>query len=1327
MTDRGFMQSAGRRLRTSLRLLMVVVLAVWFVFASVVIALRYWILPEIGQYRGWIETSISRTVGLPVTIGKIEAGWAGLRPELILGEVQVANPAGQTVLAFNRIEAVLGWTTSLLFLEPRLHRLAIEAPVLHIERDTAGNFYVAGLPIDLAGDPKASAADWILRQRHVQVRQALVVWEDHLRGAPPLIVEQIDLEVDNLGPWHRFGLRGVPAAGMAGAVDLRGDLRGDSIARLTNWRGQVFAQAADVDLAIWQAWIDYPVNLPQGRGGVRAWLELERGWPVAATADVALADLQLRLRDDLPALDLQTANGRMQAWRDAKGYRFAVRGLAVQPRDGPPLAPLNGEVAWQMEEAPATGIRGTTRFERLDLAALGHLARSLPLDAASRQLVEDYAPQGQLRELAASWRGNAESLAEYALTTRFDDLGWRAQGRIPGAVGLSGSLETNQQDGLLVLRDGPAMLDLPAVFPESRLAFDTLAASVQWRRDPEGVEVVLRQASFSAPDAQGAASGRYRWRGYGAGEIDLSAKLERADARAVWRYMPHLVPEATREWLRNGLQGGVASDVELVLRGDLQRFPFAGEGPARDQFLVTGKLRDGALEYAPGWPPIADIQGELRFAGAGMEITARRATSLGAALTDVRAAIDDFAAPDGALLRVKGKAAGPSPEFVRFLDNSPLGDLLGHFYRDMRIAGNGELALGLEIPLNHAADTRVDGQYRFLGNAFQVTPLLPAVEQLTGTLMFTDSGATAPSLAGSFLDAPLRVSVRSENRQVFVSANGAGNPGRLRSTLDWPLLDEISGSARWRADVSVRPGARLEVAVTSDLQGLASRLPAPLGKSAASALPLRVVRSMPLDRPPGATDAADGLRIEAGSRLTVQLTGRFGDGAFSIARGGVAIDTPLRVPDQGWLVAADTRELDLDAWRAFLDRHRPAGGDSERSAGSSVPMPSLDLRADRLRAFGRDWQQLRLTAIPAGGELQGRIEARELGGDWQWQPEGRGRLRARLKHLHLPKTPAGDAIAEAPATDGPSATAGLPGQGRSPATEETLPDLDILADDAAYGDVRFGRLELAARNEGRLWQIQRLAFENPDGEGSGTGLWQTGTSQRTELEFDVKARNVGGLLDRFGYADAVRRGTASVSGRLAWVGPPTLPDIPSLSGELKLAAAKGQFNKLEPGIGKLVGLFSLQTLPRRITLDFRDVFSEGFAFDDIDGRFGVKQGVLHTDELRINGPAAKVLMSGDVDLKNETQNLRVAILPELGGTVALGAVVLANPVAGVATLLAQKLLRDPLNKAFAVEYQITGGWNEPKVDKVGQVVIPGRGPQGPGRGAPAARPAPVEP
>jgi uncharacterized protein YhdP len=126
---------------------------------------------------------------------------------------------------------------------------------------------------------------------------------------------------------------------------------------------------------------------------------------------------------------------------------------------------------------------------------------------------------------------------------------------------------------------------------------------------------------------------------------------------------------------------------------------------------------------------------------------------------------------------------------------------------------------------------------------------------------------------------------------------------------------------------------------------------------------------------------------------------------------------------------------------------------------------------------------------------------------------------------------------------------------------------------------------------------------------------------------------------------------------------------------------------------------SLQALPRRITLDFSDVFSKGFRFDRINAAARVDEGALKLREFRMRGSAADVEMTGDVDLVRETQDLRVRVLPSLGDSAALG-IGIVNPVAGVAAAIAQRILKNPLGQIFAFDYNVSGGWTDPKVDKI---------------------------
>jgi uncharacterized protein YhdP len=181
----------------------------------------------------------------------------------------------------------------------------------------------------------------------------------------------------------------------------------------------------------------------------------------------------------------------------------------------------------------------------------------------------------------------------------------------------------------------------------------------------------------------------------------------------------------------------------------------------------------------------------------------------------------------------------------------------------------------------------------------------------------------------------------------------------------------------------------------------------------------------------------------------------------------------------------------------------------------------------------------------------------------------------------------------------------------------------------------------------------------------------------------------------------VRGGEGELTGHVTWNGPPTDLDYASLSGTVQIRAEDGQFVKLKPGVGRLLGVLSLQALPRRITLDFKDVFGEGFAFDRIDGTATITGGVMKTDNLGMIGPSANVVMTGTADLARETQNLHVRVVPTVGDSVAAAAgLALLNPVVGVGVWVAQKLLKDPIGQMFAFEYAITGSWEDPQVEKL---------------------------
>jgi uncharacterized protein (TIGR02099 family) len=621
-----------------------------------------------------------------------------------------------------------------------------------------------------------------------------------------------------------------------------------------------------------------------------------------------------------------------------------------------------------------------------------------------------------------------------------------------------------------------------------------------------------------------------------------------------------------------------------------------------------------------------------------------------------------------------------------------VGARIDHFTEDMRATGDGRLDIGLAIPLDPAriGESKVDGSYRLLNNEVLVDPALPPLRLVNGNLKFTEKDIRIPEIKATLFDGPLVVKGGTQrDGKVLITADGSVSAAQLGKQLDLPLLDKLSGAAKYRGEVRIRKRSA-DLVIASNLLGLAANLPEPFRKSADEAWPLSFEKVF---LPNGAQRGGEPVvrdQIEArlGNLLSLQLIRRKRGDSYVAERGAIAIGRPLQMPERGVTVGVTAKRLDVDAWRQLLANKSSAGkAEGASAAPGAWPVTGVNLKADAVVLLGRTYADFDLAASATGSTSalwQIHLASREATGDLQWEGAGRGKLTARLKKIQLEPLASGASGANSPPTE---------------ALEE-LPALDIVADDFSIGQRRFGRLEVRARNEGQVWRLDKIQMSNPVGSLTGSGQWQIARgSNRTQLDFKLDSSDIGKLLDRLGYPGAVRNGTATMEGKIGWNGPPAGLDYETLGGEMRVEAARGQFAKLDPGAGKLLGLISLQSLPRRITLDFRDVFSEGFAFDSIAGKLTLKNGVMRTDRLQIDGPAARVVMRGETDLQHETQRLNVNVQPDLGGTAALG-IALVNPLIGVATLLAHKILQNPLNQLFGFDYLVTGSWDDPKVEKL---------------------------
>jgi uncharacterized protein (TIGR02099 family) len=872
-------------------------------------------------------------------------------------------------------------------------------------------------------------------------------------------------------------------------------------------------------------------------------------------------------------------------------------------------------------------------------------------------------------------------------------------------------LEATQDKGELQVASRHVELTAPRHFAEA-LALDSLDAVVRWERKPDGTTVRIQKFEFANPDVSGSAAGTYRFANGGTGAVDMNAQLARADISRVHRYVPLAAKEGLRRWLQTALKRGTLTDVRLKLAGNSADLPFASG--KRGQFLVTAKARDVVLDYAAHWPGIEDVDADIRVDGARLTIDASRGRVYGATVGKTRTEIADLTA-ENPLLRIDGTAAGPFADFLRFIASSPVAEWIDHVTEGAEGAGEGRLALQLGIGLARPAESKVAGEFTFVPGGRLRLPGLPVLSQLNGALSFTESEVRARDVSTEVLGGPARLALASGAGRVRLTATGSAPMAQVRRELGYPYLDRLAGTMDWSLGMNLRPDQAWTL--ESTLKGVAVDLPAPLGKSAAETLPLRIERRVDGQRPDADFVVATYGRsaLFAAHRQLGPAGATIDRALLSLGRAAERADA-ARAERPGFWLRGEVATLDVDEWIALARRGdgRGTGAGTGRTE-ADVTFAGADLKVGVLDAFGVRYDNLDITARRSREGWNLDLRGEELAGSATWvEPNPdlpAGRISARLNRLGLPGK--GD-LGPQP---GVPAKARVPDPKGEAASDTAWPELDIVAESLATKGRDLGRLELNARPRVGEWRIERLALVSGDGRLEASGDWRLiGREQQTRLTVALDAKEAGAVLARFGYPDALQGAPTKIEGQLSWAGSPLGFDYPTLSGAFRLEVGAGRFTRVEPGLGKLVGVLSLQALPRRITLDFRDIFSEGFTFDEITGTVQVANGVMSTSNLKLLGPAAQVEIAGDADLARETQRLSVRVQPALSGGVSAGAALLffANPlvgaVVGAGSLLAQKVLKDPIEQMFSYQYAVTGSWSDPVVTRSGSAtasVAPG--------------------
>ncbi len=1239
--------------------------------ALVLAAARLWV-PTLSDYRNDIIAAASVALDRPVNIRRMEATWRGLSPVLKLRDVTIGGaPAAPQRLDINQIWISIDVQHFLAERELRISGVDVIGIDLTLARDDQGRVYIEELPLD--ADPGGAGAH-LTEMSRLTLHDASVTLRNPPGLAEPQRFHDVTLSLVNRGSWHELSGYALLPETIGERVEIGAQLYGRSPNPL-DWHGVAYFRGSALVLSTLLHDQLPELLVASGSTDMRLWAKLEAGRPVSVKGEIGVEDLTVQYgsgegeaRFDADRL------GTQFGWRQqAEGWQLALQELQFS-REARSWSAENLSVAVTRRD----DVRHiSASLSQLDLEVLAGLLTVLPIDDRVRMQLLALRPTGQMQNLSASLRQGEGLFRVDHFDAQFSKLGVAQSGPVPALAGLDGAVSGAADAGVVTLDSHALELHDTRLF-RAPLLFDRLQGEVYWNDTGEGIELTTRGLGLAndhlalqgdlflaLPGDQGVAS------------MDLQLAIPRAEVARIRDYLPaEVMSPVGVAWLDRSLTGGEVREGSVIIQGPLDRLPYDhGEGKLEVRLPVVG----ATLDFNEHWSPVTQLDAQVNFTGRQMDIHSQAGRIRSAALHGVHAQIRDLAHPR---LTLRGDVKGELSVMLAELGSSPLGETYGGLVDRITTTGSADLALDILVPLgDHADPVTVSGQIGLQGNTLQVSDNEIDLRQVRGRLEFDTEGIRGEGLQATLFERPVQARVWTESTNGGVThIELAGKLALIEQLLaeGHILRKAITDDSDWRVRLTGRgkpvrgKPADLAISLRSTLAGTAIDLPAPLGK------PRDSVRELSI-RVAGLERSEQQLEFELAGVMSGRLVIETQDQlAARVRRGALALaGTEPVLPDRdSLLISGRLERFRLADWQPYF-----AAGDA--SAGLplqlSMQIGELEMLGHRIReaeldieSAGRVWT-IRGRGGPAAGEARLTRTA-----------DGIDTVVMDLQRLELESV-----------EDGQQTRAFAP---------DDMPAIQATAQQLVYNGVNYGSLDLLVEKQpGGMVDISRLAMSSETLTLRMSGSWQaTEHDSLTNVELEVSDARMDWLLEQFGYQKVMKGGDLSGSLQANWPGAPWAFAADSVEGKIRVVIKDGQILEVDPGAGRMLGLLSVTMLPKRLALDFSDLFEKGFGFERIAGNFVLDAGNAYTNDLEIDGAAAKIDISGRVGLAAQDYDQLVTVTPYLQSGLPLAGTIAGGPAVGAAVIVAEKLLGETLglNEIARTQYTLTGPWSEPAITRL---------------------------
>jgi uncharacterized protein (TIGR02099 family) len=1217
-------------------------------------------------YREQVAAKLGVMLGRPVAIGDVQLTWRGYYASLDLDDVvlQATDPSLMPLTA-TRLR--------LAFSLPRLARrdwmpvrVDIDGAELAVERDADGKLHVQGLDDGPDRDLR-EALEQFARLGRLRLTRCIVVWHDLPLKLDPYRFEITRSDLIQRSGRFEFDLElGLPPE-LGQSLSVHAELDGH-LADPSSWTGPWGGYLRGLTAApLLKNWLVPGASLSFERARLRLRGELDHGAVPALAADWESGRIEAELGGDKFEYKALVADGDIAF--DDSGASLNLQHFELQGHDGAwPETRADfrlQRVGAQQEGLKAYELSASADFLRLqDLAPWLRLIRGVPPQVAA---LHDAA--GDVSHLVLRLR-QAEERDQYAIRAELKDLALPSAGRKVGFAKLSGELSANEHGGRLTLRQVPLRLELPKVF-DGTVPFDALSGALAWTRRGADWQLQVPDFRWRLLGAHGRGEVAVELPAEGSPRLKLGTRLSAEDATRFKPYIPRQWGKDLHDWLSRAVVSGRVPVGALTIEGPLADFPFNQTN--NGVFSLDLDVAGGKLAFHPDWPAVDKMTARLKFRGNSLGIESDGASLLGARIGRIDASIKDF---HDARLNLDGEVAGSLKQLYRVVAESPLKQNLGALVRHTRGEGPAQVRLHLEVPLHGHIEVLAEGAVVVNDALLYYNGLKEPIRQINGEIVFGPAGVSSGPLAAQFYEVPVRAEILADTPKHsrlsadFRFAPRADGSGVSELVPGW-LRGRLRGESQWKAELKLDGAADSALRLSTDMRGIAVDFPEPMGKGADEEIPLGLSFS---------ADERSRLRIgvEYSRRLGADL--RFNEGmtlASALLQVGAGEMPPAT--EDGLTITGKADTLDLAAWSAAL-----AGmGDSE----NLTILKRVELEVQKPLLGGQTLLPLRARYTPTADGWQVQLSGEGASGSLSMASGDNRLLRARLQHLALNYQGKDEASAKAETE-------------RPPLDPGSWPRFDFDCAQLRIGDVDFGHLRALTE---RIPDGQKLTQLKVDGgavdlDASGQ-WWRRAGQSGANLSFKLGSTQTAEVMQALDYTPNLRAKQSHFEADLLWAPAAGGLELAQTRGQIRLDIENGQLIAIEPGAGRVLGLLNFYALPRRLTLNFRDVLGQGLAFDKITGSFDLADGNARTEDLHIDGPSLKMDTRGRIGLVAKDYDQNVTISPDYSSGVTLGAALLGGPAVGVLVLIAQEVLEKPLDQVTQLSYHLGGTWDNPEVRK----------------------------